>query len=301
MKPRTIEDFYDEIRANTPLEIAKELGHFNVFDVEQLYEQLKEKKVMPYDRRAYYKISLIKGRNKAEYANKVINIDQPTLLFATPRVPYHWQPQDLDQHGHFCVFTTGFITKNNSGFSIDQLPIFKASGVPVFALSLSEEAEVDAIFRKMHREINTSYEYKFDLLRNYTMELIHLGQKLQPATDLLTRQNAATRIASLFLELLERQFPIESAQQQIQLRTAKDFADRLAVHVNYLNSVIKQVSGKTTTGLISARVAEEARLLLRQTSWNISEIAYALGFEEVAHFSNFFKKQAGVSPLHFRV
>jgi AraC-like DNA-binding protein len=40
--------------------------------------------------------------------------------------------------------------------------------------------------------------------------------------------------------------------------------------------------------------------LLKQTDWNISEIAYSLGFEEVAHFSNFFKKQTSLSPVTFR-
>jgi AraC family transcriptional activator of pobA len=39
---------------------------------------------------------------------------------------------------------------------------------------------------------------------------------------------------------------------------------------------------------------------LRQTDWNVSEIALSLGFDEVAHFSNFFKKQTQLSPLNFR-
>ena len=58
--------------------------------------------------------------------------------------------------------------------------------------------------------------------------------------------------------------------------------------------------GKTTTELIGSRIVQEAKILLKQTDWNISEIAYSLGFEEVAHFSNFFKKQTAVPPLTFR-
>ncbi len=45
---------------------------------------------------------------------------------------------------------------------------------------------------------------------------------------------------------------------------------------------------------------QEAKILLKQTDWNISEIAYSLGFEEVAHFSNFFRKQASLAPNAFR-
>jgi AraC-like DNA-binding protein len=45
---------------------------------------------------------------------------------------------------------------------------------------------------------------------------------------------------------------------------------------------------------------QEAKILLKQTDWNISEIAYSLGFEQVAHFSNFFRKQTQLAPVTFR-
>lgn len=64
-----------------------------------------DKPFMPYNRRAYYKISLISGRNRAKYATKVIDIERNALLFATPHVPYHRLPQDTNQSGHFCIFT----------------------------------------------------------------------------------------------------------------------------------------------------------------------------------------------------
>jgi hypothetical protein len=41
--------------------------------------------MMPYNRRSYYKISLIIGKNRAEYANKIFDIEENALLFATPK------------------------------------------------------------------------------------------------------------------------------------------------------------------------------------------------------------------------
>jgi AraC-like DNA-binding protein len=70
--------------------------------------------------------------------------------------------------------------------------------------------------------------------------------------------------------------------------------------VNHLNKVLKENMGKTTTDIISSRIIQEAKILLKQTDWNISEIAYSLGFEEVAHFSNFFRKQTSLAPVVFR-
>lgn len=307
MKTTSLKEFYEEINSFTdkamndllPNEIRREIGHFNVFDIKELYGDAQSKPAMPYDRRAYYKISLINGRNRAEYADKVIEIKKHALLFATPNIPYHWLPQEPDQLGHFCVFTDEFLLPSNYG-TLDELPIFRAGGYPVFQLTEEEASELESIFQKMHKELSSNYAFKYDLLRNYVMEIIHFGQKLQPATALYPAHSASARVSSLFAELLERQFPIESTNQKLKLRTAKDYAERLSVHVNHLNKVVKENTGKTTTHLISSRIVKEAKILLKQTDWNISEIAYTLGFEELAHFSNFFRKQTTLSPLSFR-
>lgn len=309
MKATTLEQFYKEASdfANKPVEsllpegIHKEIGHFNVFSLEDIVAKVKQDPVyMPYNRREYYKISLVIGRNVAEYADKVIHIEHSALLFATPKIPYHWLPQDFDQKGHFCIFTDEFLNASKSGVVLDELPIFKPGGYPVFQLDKEQTKELKAIFEKMHREIGSNYLYKYDLIRNYVLELVHYGQKLQPLTTYNTQHNAAARVSSLFVELLERQFPIAGQQQTIALRTAKDYADRLSVHVNHLNKVLKENTGKTTTEHISSRIAREAKQLLMQTDWNISEIAYSLGFDQLSHFSKFFKKQTSVSPLEFR-
>ncbi|TDW48041.1 AraC-like DNA-binding protein [Flavobacterium sp. 270] len=305
---KSLDSFYKDITEGSEIEptsllpndIQKEIGHFNIFDINELLERLKGKQQMPYDRRAYYKISLIKGKNRAEYADKIIEIDQYALLFATPKIPYNYVPQDTNQSGQFCVFTSEFLSKNKSGIDLDELPIFSSGGYPVFQITEEEVVELDLIFNKIKKEINSDYIYKYDLIRNYVAELIHFGQKLQPLTALYSKHNSAARVSSLFAELLERQFPIESTNQRLELRTAKDFAERLSVHVNHLNKVLKENTGKTTTELISNRLINEAKILLKQTDWNISEIAYSLGFEELAHFSNFFKKQTTYTPLAFR-
>lgn len=304
----TLAEFYNEIAEiiGTPVDellpqgVQKDIGHFNVFDIADTIQQVKRKQGMPYNRRAYYKISLIRGKNRAEYADKVINIQHNALLFASPKVPYHWIPMDENQSGAFCVFTDSFLAKNKTGVVLDELPIFKSGGYPVFQITNKQVDELAPIFSKMKKEMDSDYEYKYDLIRNYVLELIHYGQKLQPAAAMHSSQNAAARIVSLFIELLERQFPIESPNQKLQLRSAKEYAQRLAVHVNHLNKVLKENTGRTTTEIISSRLLQEAKILLRQTDWNVSEIAYSLGFEEVAHFSNFFKKQTSLAPIAFR-
>jgi len=142
IESKTLDEFYKEaedflgrdIKTFYPKGIDKEIGHFNVFDIADTLRKVRRQKKMPYDRRAYYKISLIRGKNRAEYADKVIDISENALLFATPKIPYHWIPQDEDQAGTFCIFTDEFLIKNKSGVVLDKLPIFKSGGYPVFEI-----------------------------------------------------------------------------------------------------------------------------------------------------------------------
>lgn len=307
----SVEEFYREaetfLKADLtkilPDGINKNVGHFNVIDVAEVLQMLKERPTaqMAYNRRAYYKVSLVHGRNRAEYADKTIEIEDNALMFATPRVPYQWVPlRDDNKSGFFCLFTADFLAPAKSGVILDELPIFKPGGIPCFHVSDQEQQEITAIFKKMHKEMRSGYAFKYDLIRHYLMELIHYGQKLQPATDLYREHNASGRVSALFVELLERQFPIASPLQSLKLRTAQDYADQLSIHVNYLNKVLKEQTGQTTKNLISKRITQEAKILLKQTDWNVSQIAASLGFEEVAHFSNFFKKHTDISPGNFR-
>ena len=300
MKNVSIDDFYKGSTAHLPEGMAKEIGHFNVFETQTLFDKKTGSRTMPYNRRLYYKISLIKGRSRAEYADKVVDIQDNALLFATPKIPYRWEPYDDNQFGMFCIFTRDFLSKDKVGARLDELPIFQPGQLPIFQLNKEETDELEYIFKKMQKELAGEYIYKYDLMRTLVLELIHYGQKLQPMSTLSATQNAADRISSLFLELLERQFPIEASHQRLTLRSAKDYADRLAVHVNHLNKVLKEMTGQTTTALIGSRIVQEAKILLKQTDWTISEISYILGFDDIAHFSNFFKRKTSFTPVAFR-
>ncbi|WP_246343866.1 helix-turn-helix domain-containing protein [Adhaeribacter radiodurans] len=107
---------------------------------------------------------------------------------------------------------------------------------------------------------------------------------------------AVSRLSSVFLELLKRQFLIESTDRPLRLKTALDYAQYLNVHVNYLNRAVLEVTGKPTTAHIADRIISEAKALLQHTNWNIANIAYALGFEYPTYFNNYFKRISGTNP-----
>lgn len=56
---------------------------------------------------------MISAKNRVEYVDKVIDIECYALLFAAPKVPYNWLPQDNNQSGCFCIHYKGvfFLTQ----------------------------------------------------------------------------------------------------------------------------------------------------------------------------------------------
>lgn len=294
LKPETLTDFYARSHQNPPAAAA---GQFNVFRLEEVMAE--GGKPVEYRRRDFYKVALVRGRNVYHYADRSLAIEQPTLLFFNPRVPYTWQPLGDDINGYFCIFRQAFLA-NRGGTRLVDLPIFQPGGEPAYGLSDQQEGLVGELFEKMLVEIESDYPLKYELLGNYVAELIHQALKLSPSTYLYQHPDAKSRLTAVFTELLERQFPIESPDRQLRLRSARNFADQLAVHVNHLNRCVRHTTGKTTTELIAARVVTEALALLRHTDWPIAQVGYSLGFDEAAHFTTFFKKHAGLTPSAYR-
>jgi AraC-like DNA-binding protein len=272
------------------------LGQFNVFRLEPFLKQ--NNKPTAYRTRDYFKITLVKGSGVFHYADKSVVIDKQAITFSNPQIPYCWEQRDKIVNGFFCIFTADFF---NQFGSINQYEVFKANGKHIFELTSDHFDAACSIYEKMLDEIENDYVYKYDVLRNMVFELIHLAMKLEPSKNFEhIKMDSSSRISSLFLELLERQFPIDERNQKINLRFASEFANQLSVHVNHLNRAVKATTQKTTTQLISQRLIQEAKSLLKHSNWNVSEIAYSLGFEETPNFNNFFKKNVGQTPLKYR-
>jgi AraC family transcriptional activator of pobA len=293
----SLEDFYKRKFTWMPDNVKNGMGHFNIFKLEPYVEG--KPTVVPFKRRDFYKITLVVGNSKVYYADKEIEVKKQALSFSNPQIPYKWEHLDNIREGYFCIFNLHFFQQYGN---LNHYEVFQPNGTHIFELTDDQMKDVAFIFKKMTEEINSSYHHKYDLLRTNVFELLHYAMKMFPNTIFEKPiLNASQRISALFLELLERQFPIDENHNVLNLRTASEFAEQLNIHVNHLNRAVKETTDKTTSQLIAERVIQEAKILLKQSSWSVSEIAYTLGFLEVTHFSNFFKKHLSVSPSKFRI
>lgn len=282
---RSVSRFNDELK----------LKGFNVFQIE-----MDSNEVRTYSRKDFYKICLTTGKSIIHYADRSFEQEGTILFFGNPHIPYSWETISTAYVGYTCLFSEEFLNLSDRSESLQHSPLFRIDGTPILEIAKSQRDFLNTMFQRMIEEQKGDYVNKADLIRNYIHLILHEALKLQPSENYHKQSRAAVRITKVFLELLERQFPIENTSSPLQIKTAQEFANHLAVHVNHLNRSVKEVTGKSTTTHITERIAAEAKALLQHTDWTTSEIAYALGFEYPTYFNNFFKKLTGTNPSALR-
>jgi AraC family transcriptional regulator, transcriptional activator of pobA len=299
MQRFTLQEFYESYFPDNAYKkglIFPESGHFNVFERGTFCKHPTQ-----IHRSDFYKISLVIGSGILHLEDRSIEVSGPSLIFYNPAVPHLWESVSARQQGYFCLFNAEFIKGILRDTYVRNSPLFNPRLNPVHTLTENQCADLVFIFKKMMQEVESEYIHKYDLIHSYLQLILHEANKNQNLY--LTSEkytNAASRITSQFIELLERQFPVDSTERSLKLKTPHNFAERLSIHVNHLNRAVKEVTGSSTSEIVSARTAAEAQSLLLHTDNTIAEIAYSLGFEHPSNFNIFFKKQTGKTPKTVR-
>lgn len=289
----TIADYCKEINISPPRH-----GFFDIRKFEDNMETVNPKQ-QPF-RHEFYALALRhSGSNK-----EVMGIPlQSQIFFNSPYQVITWDILP-DWQGYYIIFDKDFIVLNPSwqNFIIDY-PFFRLDKYIPFDLPEQDRLFADGLFAKVFEEYHSGNPDKFLFIQTYTQLLLHLTKryfiKLQLGKD-NTQENRTTDIllVSRFQSLVETLFANEDANAEV--RQPSYYAEKLNVHPNHLNAVVKRISGKTASQIIQQHLLNLSKSLLRQTSLSIKEVAFRMYFTEPTHFNAFFKKNAGVTPQQFR-
>ena len=185
----SLEEFYRRKFDWLPENFRKEIGHFNIFRLDPYVEGKPTK--IPYRRRDFYKIMLVKGNSRVHYADQVLEVQRQALSFSNPQIPYKWEHLDKIREGIYCIFDTQFFHQFGQ---FQHYEVFQPQGTHIFELTDEQAARVSAIYERMIDEFGSDYKYKFDLIRNIIFELIHFALKLERTTRVDEQsQNASQR------------------------------------------------------------------------------------------------------------
>ncbi|WP_134090294.1 AraC family transcriptional regulator [Olivibacter sp. XZL3] len=253
------------------------------------------------NRRQFYKIfHMTKGTGILTIGLYQYDMGPGDIAFLHPDEIMSWQTTSADTGGHFCLIHPKYF--EHDADHVLQLfrnyPYFKPAA-SVVRLSDSQSQNINEYFEFIVKEVQEDYDDKKQALLLH-LQLILVAAK-RAGKKLPTRDVPESyRYIYGFLSLLESSFRLDNRCHTVKLKTASEFAEHLNVHPNYLNSLVKQHTGKTLREHIQERLIYEAKSLLVQTDWDISSISFGLGFSGPAAFTAFFKKKELISPSLFR-
>ena len=96
------------------------------------------------------------------------------------------------------------------------------------------------------------------------------------------------------------QFLVLLGHEQHKRRQVSYYAERLYITPKYLSTVCTRVSGKSPMRWITDNVMEQCYTLLKTTNMSIKEISNQMGFPNPSFFGQYFRDEAGMTPLEYR-
>ncbi|MBL6447678.1 helix-turn-helix transcriptional regulator [Fulvivirga sp. 29W222] len=224
-----------------------------------------------------------------------------TVYFTNPG---HIKSYELNESNdaYIITLTENFLRENVHSEIYSEFPFLLAEIVPPQKLSQTDFEEFDILYKQIETEFKKDSKYKNKILGHmFLVFLLKIKEKFWLDYDAIEEGNRNSQIVRSFKQILEAEFRnvMEKKQNNDKLQV-QDFAKRLNLHPNYLNSVIKSKTGRTVNDWISKRTLAVSKNLLISTSCSSKEIAYKLGFSEPTHFSRFFKKHTQLSPGAYR-
>ncbi|OOQ61688.1 helix-turn-helix domain-containing protein [Mucilaginibacter pedocola] len=222
------------------------------------------------------------------------------IAFLHPDEIMSWQTTSEETRGHFCLIHPDYFGYDAEHVLhlLRQFPNF-ATNAAVVQLTEGQSATINGYFEAMYREDRGDNDDKKQAIL-LQLQLLLLESRRAGKNRVQTTVTEGYGYIYRFLSLLESAFRVQERDTYTRLKTATEFADELHVHPNYLNTLVKNQTGKTLREHIQDRLLHEAKTLLVQTDWGINEISYGLGFSGQAAFTSFFRKKTTVSPSAFR-
>ena len=128
------------------------------------------------------------------------------------------------------------------------------------------------------------------LLKSMLYDIGNEIYQLQLSTN--NKQTRAEKIFYDFIQLLQEHFRYE--------RRVNWYAGQLNITPKYLSESVKQVSKRPPNDWIDRYVIMEIRVLLKNSTMSIKEIAQELHFPNQSFLGKYFKEHVGMSPLKYR-
>ncbi|SFO83109.1 AraC-type DNA-binding protein [Chitinophaga sp. YR627] len=274
----------EDVDANLP---------FQIRTFKNMREEIIAHNSTPHKQNYIEIIWITKGSGTLVLDLEIFNLESNSIFCITPG-QLHQLREDESTEGFILSFTEAFLHMGEQEFDL----MYNSGLFQAFSRSAGIRVnndiarEMQEVALKMLKESNNVYLFRTEMLRRYLkIFLIYVTRQFQgPLTTVIQTRNL--ELTEKFKSLVEVNFKTH--------RKVADYAKLLAVTPNYLNEIIKKTTAYPASYHIRQRIILEAKRRVAYSDECMKEVAWYLGFSDIAHFSKFFKNATGITFSDFR-
>ena len=233
------------------------------------------------------------------YGRTKYDSDGGSMIFVKPRQLIEFKSVGYDEAAFVVFIHEDFLNGHFLHNEINKYGYFDYEINEALHLTPAEEKTMWDLYRKMETEYyNNTDEYSRDIILTHIDSMLKYSQRYYKR-QFISRKELSGKTVSKFNEALEAYFKKGLLHSQ-GLPSVNALAAQLSLSPRYLSDLLKKETGKTAIELIHIYLINEAKNRLKTDDQSVSEIAYALGFENLPYFSRLFKKETGISPNQYK-
>lgn len=255
----------------------------------------------PVFRTNYYSFIFVKkGRGNYTTDEQVFDYEDRTIYFTNPGHLKAFEFFELEE-AYLITLSEAFLKENVHQDIFHEFPFLLAETVPPQSLAKADFKEIERLYLQISEEYQSDSKFKYRIIGNlFVVLLLKIKETFWGDYHPLEEGDRSSQIVKKFKEALENHY-VDLAEERVMFQfQAQDYAKAQQLHPSYFSQVIKSKTGKSVSQWMSGKTIARANAYLKHSTFSIKEIAHKLGFGETAHFSNFYKKHARISPTAYR-
>ena len=215
-------------------------------------------------------------------------------IYTIPPGRFHqFRPADAIA-GYVLSFNPDFL---NLAIEGQGRPFFKEIGTDLNRVNMFElRSECPVVLQNLLADISREFETHLMLRLEILSGLFRIFLMYMKRLATTIRQEEASshkmRLFNNFYAKLDKEYKT--------MKQVAEYANELSVSPSYLTDVVKKVSGNSASYHIQQRMVQEAKRLAMYSDASMKMVAYSLGFDDLSHFSKFFKNVAGISFTEYK-
>jgi AraC family L-rhamnose operon transcriptional activator RhaR len=240
--------------------------------------------------------------------DKEYEVCEGDLFLINYHIPHEFRsiasPRTSPLSVYNCVFKPDFINANLIDFKDFTDVIHYLSFRSIFSLESDniddikiiggENINLEAIFKKMLKEFTNQEEGYIELLRGYLIELL-----IKIFRSLKKSDKTENSMMSHHTKLIDQSIQYLKTNYSINVKLS-DLASRSFLSPAYFCKLFKDYTGITISEYVQKLRIEEACNLLKLTDDKIIVITQKVGYKDIKHFNDVFKRLTGMTPSVYR-